>query len=508
MAGRRGTCAAAAPAAAGLPLPALKGLRQELRGHCARSAPQAAAARLTAESTQVAALQGKVRRLQEELAHQARLLAAARDEAARLRQAAALADRGGSMSSEATSEESVTAARLESEGGDGAAGPGVDHQFGSTTGPSRGPRHARDAGGGDAQLAGSEAAASEGRCSAEAAQGAPQLRAPPLPPAGTARPSAPRPSAPLGRAAAVLGGAARRLAAAALQRTPRPAPLEVANPASAPPRLDDRSSALERRAAAAELWASPAVEEYCRAAVVGHEWAARGELLQLERESRLTAADAALLAQLRPKWRQLGADGVLRLQDRDGSWLSKSGFRRKHRNNNEWGKALRRVQRLEQAEAAERRKRSKKAEFCFNITAIARCVASYAKRKWAIVCRGTAIGFLSMANVRWRCWRMARQFCMQIQQREPNAVLSLPAGPCAVAYDELATFKDNLQQAGGWRGKGSFIRRVEAWQATFEFYRVQFADLHWEALGAMSSLMWSHDKLSIILAVPPEDVPP
>eukprot|EP01062_Namystynia_karyoxenos_P050414 TRINITY_DN3918_c0_g1_i4.p2 TRINITY_DN3918_c0_g1~~TRINITY_DN3918_c0_g1_i4.p2 ORF type:complete len:586 (+),score=139.36 TRINITY_DN3918_c0_g1_i4:89-1846(+) len=272
-------------------------------------------------------------------------------------------------------------------------------------------------------------------------------------------------------------GAAQQAATA-----PGPAHREAAAPPSAAcPRCGAEQQraellGLQLRAAAAELWALPAVETRTRAATALAEWVSRGELalvLQRARSAEVAAAPRRSLSVGR-----LGADGIRRLQDRDGRWLSKSQFRKKYKGNHVWDRVYRRCLRAQQAAAAPRQ-RSKTAYHAFSITPIAACVAKYARNKWARVCRGAAMGWIVMADYRRDVWWMTADH-LNVQRKGwddvPNGAM---AGPYAVMRTLLERFRRTLFNVPTRciEARNDLIRWVEAWQCIFEWYRIQFGDL-------------------------------
>eukprot|EP01062_Namystynia_karyoxenos_P030448 TRINITY_DN22755_c0_g1_i1.p1 TRINITY_DN22755_c0_g1~~TRINITY_DN22755_c0_g1_i1.p1 ORF type:complete len:439 (+),score=72.93 TRINITY_DN22755_c0_g1_i1:62-1378(+) len=254
------------------------------------------------------------------------------------------------------------------------------------------------------------------------------------------------------------------------------------------------------RAAAAELWALPAVEQHCRAATVLAEWAARGGLtVLLERDARATAATEVLLR--RPAPVRLGPDGILRLQDADGEWKSKSQWRRKYKGNRMWNKVLHRSRRQTEHAVTVHRRRSKKAQQAFRINAIAYCIASYARNKWAIVCRGTAIGWIPMAQYRARCWFW--EMCALGSDRGSiHGFVTLDI--FVNASSDLQDFKDNLRASpDDWAAKSELMHRAEACQCIFDYFRIQSLDMARDAIRNWVAADTRCRSLRRILSIPP-----
>eukprot|EP01062_Namystynia_karyoxenos_P050410 TRINITY_DN3918_c0_g1_i1.p2 TRINITY_DN3918_c0_g1~~TRINITY_DN3918_c0_g1_i1.p2 ORF type:complete len:581 (+),score=138.61 TRINITY_DN3918_c0_g1_i1:89-1831(+) len=291
-------------------------------------------------------------------------------------------------------------------------------------------------------------------------------------------------------------GAAQQAATA-----PGPAHREAAAPPSAAcPRCGAEQQraellGLQLRAAAAELCVLPAVETRSRAATALAEWAARGELtLVLE---RARSAEVAAAPRKSPSVGRLGADGIRRLQDRDGRWLSKSQFRKKYKGNHVWDRVYRRCQRAQQAQ------RSKTAYHAFSITPIAACVAKYARNKWARVCRGAAMGWIVMADYRSDVWWMAVQH-FDVQRRRWEEIHNgVAVGVCAMLRAHLEYFRRGLLNlpTRSIEQRNDLIRRVEAWQCIFEWYRIQFGDLFRSADQHWFRMVWSCSRLRQILDV-------
>eukprot|EP01062_Namystynia_karyoxenos_P050412 TRINITY_DN3918_c0_g1_i2.p2 TRINITY_DN3918_c0_g1~~TRINITY_DN3918_c0_g1_i2.p2 ORF type:complete len:581 (+),score=139.02 TRINITY_DN3918_c0_g1_i2:89-1831(+) len=291
-------------------------------------------------------------------------------------------------------------------------------------------------------------------------------------------------------------GAAQQAATA-----PGPAHREAAAPPSAAcPRCGAEQQraellGLQLRAAAAELCVLPAVETRSRAATALAEWAARGELtLVLE---RARSAEVAAAPRKSPSVGRLGADGIRRLQDRDGRWLSKSQFRKKYKGNHVWDRVYRRCQRAQQAQ------RSKTAYHAFSITPIAACVAKYARNKWARVCRGAAMGWIVMADYRRGVWWATAQHLDEWRKGWDDVPNGAMAGPYAAMRSLLELFRRAVLNlpTRSIAQKEAFVRRVEAWQCIFEWYRIQFGDLFRSADQHWFRMTWSCSRLRQILDV-------
>eukprot|EP01062_Namystynia_karyoxenos_P012958 TRINITY_DN14658_c1_g1_i1.p1 TRINITY_DN14658_c1_g1~~TRINITY_DN14658_c1_g1_i1.p1 ORF type:complete len:629 (+),score=111.49 TRINITY_DN14658_c1_g1_i1:82-1887(+) len=283
--------------------------------------------------------------------------------------------------------------------------------------------------------------------------------------------------------------------------------------AAVPPGADAQVAALraallgqQLRAATAALWALPAVEAHGRAAAVHAEWTARGELT-LVHERCARGAEAAAAFQRHHATTRLGADGVLRLQDSDGRWLSKSQFRKKYKGNRQWQKVLRRCRQAEAA-ALVPRQRSKKADFAFRIDVIARCVASYARHTWAIVSRSTAISWMSMAVPRIRCWREELLFFYPQRRSFEDTVPGGQLGLCAQAVIELDAYKAQLRSSPErWAAREHLFRRVDAWRSIFEDYRTQYGDMCCLIRKHFGRILFGCSVLGQILGVDPLDLP-
>eukprot|EP01062_Namystynia_karyoxenos_P030449 TRINITY_DN22755_c0_g1_i2.p1 TRINITY_DN22755_c0_g1~~TRINITY_DN22755_c0_g1_i2.p1 ORF type:complete len:538 (+),score=100.08 TRINITY_DN22755_c0_g1_i2:69-1682(+) len=429
-------------------------------------------------------------------------LLAARAELERLRRAAS-SDREGSVSSEAVSQQCAESQGASAAGTTraGSTEPGAEEEFSSVSGLCQDPSGAAGA------LQGSDG--SPGPSGSEADGGCRGLRTAPehwgiMPAAVSCRapPEPGRPQQPQCPAAAGAARAGEPRASGDLLERARAAAARAFLAATRPHEAALRPVLLgqQLRAAAAELWALPAVEQHCRAATVLAEWAARGGLtVLLERDARATAATEVLLR--RPAPVRLGPDGILRLQDADGEWKSKSQWRRKYKGNRMWNKVLHRSRRQTEHAVTVHRRRSKKAQQAFRINAIAYCIASYARNKWAIVCRGTAIGWIPMAQYRARCWFW--EMCALGSDRGSiHGFVTLDI--FVNASSDLQDFKDNLRASpDDWAAKSELMHRAEACQCIFDYFRIQSLDMARDAIRNWVAADTRCRSLRRILSIPP-----